>query len=66
MKKATPDYTVQGMYSDGRICIEMGFYDEAQAIAEAQILMKACWFEGDSVRVITRDCELVYSSAEGE
>ncbi len=32
----------------------------------AKKLLKAPWFEGDRVRVITRDGELVYSSEENE
>lgn len=61
------DYVVQGMYSDGTICVEFGFDDEAKAVSEARKLLKvhgSTWFEGDRVRVITRDGELVYSSKE--
>ena len=61
------DYIVQGMYSDGSICIEFGFDDEEKAVSEAKKLLKvhgSSWFEGDRVRVITRDGELVYSSEE--
>lgn len=57
------DYVVQGCYSDGRVAIEFGTDDEEYAIREAKKLLKVSgsgWFEGDRVRVITRDGELVF------
>lgn len=56
-------YYVQGSYSDGRICFESDCDDEAQAIAQAKKLFIAPWFEGDSVRVLTIDGELVHESS---
>lgn len=60
-----PFYVVQGMYGDGRIVVEFGYDDEEKAIYEAEKLLKirrSHWFEGDRVRVITRDGELVWDS----
>jgi hypothetical protein len=56
------DYVVQGSWSDGRISEEFGMNDEKAAVAAAKKLLKDPTFEGDSVRVITRDGELVWSS----
>jgi hypothetical protein len=53
------DYVVQGIYADGRICYEGREDDEQQAISIAKSLSEASWFEGVSVRVITRDGELI-------
>jgi hypothetical protein len=64
------DYVVQGMYSDGTIVGGLGggggetfsLNDEQAAIREAKKLLRDPTFEGDVVRVITRDGELVWSS----
>jgi hypothetical protein len=63
-----PEYIIQGLYSDGTTgggFAEFGFDDEAVAVAEAKKIARSNWFEGDYVRVITRDGELVWSSQEG-
>jgi hypothetical protein len=57
------DYVITGMYSDGSVTMEFGFDgDEKEAIAEARRWLRSSTFEGDSVRVITRDGELVFQS----
>lgn len=55
-----PFYVIQGAYSDGHITDSFGFDDEATAIAEAKKLLRDPMFEGDNVRVITRDGELAW------
>ena len=69
------DYVVQGMWSDGTIVGGLGggggesfsLDDEKAAVSAAKKLLRDPTFEGDSVRVITRDGELVWSSEpEGE
>jgi hypothetical protein len=62
-----PDYVIQGLYTSGYLAYaEFGFDDEATAIAEAKKLAGSrgapYFFEGDYVRVITRDGELVWDS----
>lgn len=56
------DYVVQGTWSDDRISESFGLDDEEAAITAAKKLLRDPTFEGDSVRVITRDGELVWSS----
>jgi hypothetical protein len=57
-----PEYVIQGAYSDGRIMESFGFDDEDTARSEAWKLSKSPYFEGDHVRIITRDGELVWDS----
>lgn len=57
------DYFISGAYSDGKICESFGFDGtEEAAIREARKMLRSPTFEGDSVRVITRDGELVFQS----
>lgn len=64
------DYVVRGAYSDGTIVgglgggggMSIGYDDEEVAIREAKKMLRDPTFEGDNVRVITRDGELVWSS----
>jgi len=56
------DYVVQGAWSDGRISETFSLNDEKAAVSAAQKLLRDPTFEGDNVRVITRDGELVWSS----
>ena len=53
-------YVVQGAYTDGTRTDEWNVDDEQQAIAEAKTLLRDPIFEGDTVRVITIDGELVF------
>jgi hypothetical protein len=55
-------YIVQGYWSDGRVSFTASYDDEAEALREAEKLKRSPWFEGDRVRVITRDGELVRQS----
>jgi hypothetical protein len=57
-----PEYVIQGAYSDGRITESFGFDDEDTARSEAWKLSKSPYFEGDYVRIITRDGEIVWDS----
>jgi hypothetical protein len=58
-----PEYIIQGLYSNGMGAGESyGFDDEATAIADAKAMSRSNLFEGDYVRVITRDGELVWDS----
>ncbi len=67
-----PDYVILPLWSDGTIVgglgggggESFGFDDEEVAIREAKKLLRDPTFEGDSVRVITRDGELVWDSEE--
>jgi len=63
-----PEYVIQGLYSDGTLVsgYEYGYDDEDETIREAQKIADSSSFEGDYVRVITRDGELVWDSREGE
>jgi len=54
-----PDYVVQGCYSDSTICESTGSDSEAEASRMARDMFRDPCFEGDYVRVITRDGELV-------
>lgn len=58
------DYIVQGAWGDDRISESFSMNDEEAAVAAAKKLLRDPTFEGDSVRVITRDGELVWSSEE--
>ena len=57
-----PFYIVQGMYEDSRLAHgEFGSDDEGEAIEAAKRLLRDdLLFQGDVVRVITRDGELVW------
>lgn len=59
-----PSFIIQGIYDDGTLVsgYEYGYDDEATAIREAQRLARSYEFEGDYVRVITRDGDLVWDS----
>lgn len=59
-----PDYIVQGCYSgeSGIICESAGSDSESEAVELARDMLKSPIFQGDYVRVITRDGELVYDS----
>lgn len=60
-------YRIQGMYSDGSFV--PGWQDESEAsefavIEAAKKMLNDLCFEGDSVRVITVDGELVWDSSK--
>ncbi len=55
-----PFYIVHGLYEDSRITDEFGSDDEAEALAAAKKLLRSPFFEGDIVRVMTRDGEFVW------
>ena len=61
-----PFYIIQGIYAGGQgvISDSFGFDDKATARAEAKKLLRSPHFEGDYVRIITRDGELVWDSQE--
>ena len=64
-----PFYMIQGLYNGTEAYgagDSFGYDDEAVALDEAKKLLRAPWFEGDYVRVITRDGELVWDSRGGE
>jgi hypothetical protein len=52
-------FIVQGYYDGGRVIHEASYESKREALREAVRLMREPWFEGDRVRVITRDGELV-------
>ena len=54
-------FVVQGIWGD-RVCEEDGDDDQDKAIAKAKEMAASPLFEGDCVRVITRDGELVWIS----
>lgn len=56
------DFVVQGIYSDGRISEETGSNDEMVARTMAKDMLSDLGFEGEYVRIITRDGELVYDN----
>lgn len=61
-----PDYVVQGLYFDSTLSREDGSDNEDEAVTIAKTMVKDPTFEGDYVRIITRDGELVWDSrAEG-
>ena len=55
-------FYVQGAYSDGTISHEQTVEDEETSLRRASSLMTDPCFEGDFVRVITNDGELVWDS----
>jgi hypothetical protein len=55
-------YVIQGINS-GFISEEFSMADEDKALLAAKGLLKSATFEGTSVRVITRDGELVWDSS---
>lgn len=55
------DYIVQGLYCDGTITDEETHDEEETAIVRAISMLEDPTFEGDTVRVITSDGELVWS-----
>jgi hypothetical protein len=64
-----PFYIIQGLYSGPEAYLagrEFGFDDEQTALDEAKKLSRSPHFEGDYVRVLTRDGELVWDSRGGE
>ncbi len=61
------DFMIAGMYSDGRICEEFGFDgSEEKAIGVAKNLLQSPYFEGDRVRVMSLDGDMIYDSASEE
>ncbi len=62
MKETT--YVIQGIMSD-IVCVEFLVEgDESRAISSAQRIHNSPTFEGDIVRVLTIDSELVWHSGE--
>ena len=59
-----PDYVIQGCYhgDNATIAETDGSDAETEAVSMARKMLKDPAFEGDYVRVITRDGELVYDS----
>ena len=60
-----PFYIIQGLYSGSGGYLagsSFGFDEEDVALDEAKKLLRSSHFEGDYVRVITRDGELVWDS----
>lgn len=59
-----PEYVIQGYYADSGMSTrdEFGYDDEETALREAKKMLRSSLFEGDHVRVITRDGELVWDS----
>lgn len=57
-----PNFVVQGMWADSRISEETGSDDRDEAIHLAIKMRNSPFFEGDFVRVISRDGELEWSS----
>lgn len=61
-----PFYVIQGLYNSGYGAGgDFGYDDEQVAIDEAEKLARSGHFEGDYVRIITRDGELVWDSRRG-
>jgi hypothetical protein len=56
-----PNFVVQGMWSDSRICGEDGADDVEEAIRKARAMAASPLVEGSCVRVVTRDGELEWS-----
>jgi hypothetical protein len=56
------DFIIQGIMSGVLVCNEFSLADEGDARREARKLLNDATFEGDSVRIITRDGELVWDS----
>ena len=62
-----PFYIIQGFYNDDdRVINGWGYDDEEITLREAKKLLREPWFEGDYVRIITRDGDLVWDSRGGE
>jgi hypothetical protein len=64
-----PFYIIQGLYNGPEAYgagASFGFDDEETALKEAKKLLREPWFEGDYVRIITRDGELVWDSRGGK
>ena len=63
-----PFYIIQGLYNNGYIGAgaDFGYDDEKTALDEAEKLSKSLFFEGDYVRVITRDGDFVWSSKDSK
>lgn len=57
-------YVIQGIQLDCLIQVEFSREDKDEAVIEAENLLNSPTFEGDSVRIITRDGELVWDSKE--
>jgi len=58
-----PFYIIQGLYNDSYGAgSSFGYDDEETAINEAKKLSRSPYFEGDYVRIITRDGDLVWDS----
>lgn len=55
-------YILQGIMKDIIICFEDSYKQKDVAVGKGENLLKAADFEGDSVRVITSDGELVWES----
>ena len=55
-------YVVQGLWSDGHIVAERTVKDEATAVSEARRDLVCPFFEGDAMRIITSDGDLVWDS----
>src|ERR1700677_2265760 len=62
-----PFYVIQGVYNGpgAHLSHSFGLDDEGVALAEAKKLLRSSHFEGDYVRVITRDGDLVWDSRRG-
>jgi hypothetical protein len=63
-----PDYVVQGLYKGqwGGVAEQDGSNDIVDAVHKALAMKRSSHFEGDYVRVITRDGESVYDTSRGE
>jgi len=57
-------YIIQGLWVGGIICDEFSMAEELSAVLAAKGLLQSNTFEGDSVRVITSDGELVWESGD--
>lgn len=57
-------YIIQGIMSGAFITEELSVDDEQQARTIGKGMLNNPTFEGDSVRIITRDGELVWDSKE--
>jgi len=59
-------YVIQGIMSGSILCDEFSMSDEGKARLAAKGLLMSPMFEGDSVRIITCDGELVWDSKQAE
>ncbi len=57
-------YIIQGIMSGAFITEELSVDDETQARLLGKGMLKSPTFEGDSVRIITRDGEMVWDSKD--